>query len=70
MPIKESECPNDPEEVAERYCMNTLPPAERELFAEHVRHCQPCARILRDTTAYIEAMQAAAREFREREQSD
>jgi anti-sigma factor RsiW len=70
MPEKQSDCPNDPEDSAERYCMETLPPADREVFERHVQSCRACARILRDTKAYVEAMRAAAREIRARKGSN
>ena len=70
MPVNQSDCPNDPEDVAERYSMNTLPQADRDAFDRHVKLCHPCARLLRDTKAYVEAMREAAREIREREKSD
>jgi putative zinc finger protein len=70
MPVNQSDCPNDPEDVAERYCMDTLPQADREVFERHVQGCRPCASVLRDTQAYVEAMRDAAQEIRKREKSN
>ena len=62
-----SDCPGDPEDMAERYCMDTLLQSDREAFEHHVHQCDPCARILRDTKAYVDAMRTAAQEIRDRE---
>jgi anti-sigma-K factor RskA len=70
MPVNRPECPNDPDEVAERYCMNTLPAADREAFEQHLRHCSICARLVKNTAAYLEAMRSAAQDIRKREKSD
>ena len=65
--MSRTECPSDPEDVAEHFCMHTLPPADRDWFQQHVRDCQPCARVLKDTEIYVEAMRAAAREIRDKD---
>lgn len=70
MSVNRSDCPNDPEDAAEKYCMNTLQQVDREAFEQHVRHCQPCGRILKETEVYVQAMRAAAQEIREREKSN
>ena len=70
MPANRPECPNDPDDVAERYCMNTLPTADREVFEQHLRHCPTCARMVRNTAAYVDAMRSAAQEIRKREKPD
>ena len=67
MPVNRSDCPDDPEDAAEKYCMNTLQQVDREAFEHHVRQCQPCARVLKDTEVYIQSMRAAAKEVRDRE---
>jgi hypothetical protein len=69
MAVNRSDCPRDPEDAAERYCLNTLQQVDRLAFEQHVRHCQPCARVLRETEVYVKAMQAAAKEIRDREKS-
>jgi hypothetical protein len=68
--MNRSDCPNDPEDVAEKYCMNALQQTDREAFEQHVLDCQSCSGVLRDTKTYIDAMRSAAQKIREREKSD
>ena len=58
------QCPVDLEDTAERYCMDTLPALDRAAFERHIESCAACARALRTTKDYIDAMRAAARQIR------
>ena len=62
--MQTEDCPTNREEIAEGYVMGTLPGDERVAFEDHYLTCADCARVLQETAAYVEAMQAAARKLR------
>ena len=57
-------CPTDPEELAEAYVMNILPPDQSIAFEDHFVACDACATILQEAAGYMTGMEEAARELR------
>ena len=56
--------PKKVRQIAEAYCMGTLPPSEGTAFEDHYITCGRCAGILEDIELYVQAMRAAAWELR------
>jgi hypothetical protein len=52
-------CPLDPEDSAERYCLNRMPLDEATKFAEHFAACPRCAAILDREIAVMFLVRAA-----------
>jgi anti-sigma factor RsiW len=59
-----NQCPPDPEAIAEAYVMGTLTADEKTAFEDHYLCCEPCATLLQETAAYVDAMRAAAKGLR------
>jgi anti-sigma factor RsiW len=57
-------CPKDPAEVAEQYCMGTLPEEAARAFEEHYVACPRCAARVDDTQQFVDAMRNAAKRIR------
>jgi hypothetical protein len=64
MPLDPARCPADPEEVAEAYCMGTLPLADTAAFGQHYIACSRCAAVVEATDQYVRAMRTAATRLR------
>jgi hypothetical protein len=56
-------CPADPEEVAERYCLGSLPRVDAVAFEDHFLTCARCASIV-ETADQFRAMKVAAQRLR------
>jgi hypothetical protein len=52
------------EQVAEAYCMGTLPLPETTAFEDQYIACKRCATVVEDADSYVRAMQDAARKLR------
>ena len=52
-------CPTDPEETADALLVGDFTPAALS-FAEHIKACPACARVVCENTKFIEAIRAAA----------
>jgi len=52
-------CPDDPEDMAERYLLRSLPAGEAECFEEHYMVCESCAEVLSAAEDYISSMRIA-----------
>ncbi len=59
-----SHCPDSVEDLAEAYCMDSLPPGAARAFEEHCAVCPACATALGDADDFVRAMQEAARVLR------
>ncbi len=58
-------CPADIQQIAEAYCLGTLPPSEGAIFEDHYLTCARCSSVLEGVDQYVRAMQTGARELRE-----
>ena len=58
------QCPVEVEQVAESYCMGTLPTREATAFEDHYVTCNHCATVVKGTDSYIRAIRDAARNLR------
>jgi hypothetical protein len=56
-------CPPDPNEAAEAFVMNRMDPSEASVYQEHLAHCQSCAKVVKETRDYVQAIRSASREF-------
>jgi hypothetical protein len=58
------QCPAEVEQVAQAYCMGTLPLPVATAFEDHCIACERCAIVVEDADTYIGVMQDAARKLR------
>jgi anti-sigma factor RsiW len=58
-------CPDDPEETAEAYLLNSLPAEERARFEAHYLTCEKCADALTGAEDYVASIRAAAQRLRQ-----
>ena len=61
-----SECPANPEEIAEAYVMGTMTAEQATAFEDHYIGCDTCATVLYKTADFVDAMSAAANRVREK----
>jgi hypothetical protein len=64
VPLDADQCPADPEEIADRYCMGSLDRAQAVEFEDHYLTCTRCAAIVENTQHFVKAMKAAAERLR------
>jgi hypothetical protein len=57
-----NECPAEPEETGEEYCMGRLSPEDAQAFEDHCIACPQCARIAMETERFIRAMKGYVRQ--------
>jgi anti-sigma factor RsiW len=57
-------CPDDPDDVAEAYCMGALDPADAAAFEEHLLVCDECRATVDAVTEYVRAIRPAAERLR------
>jgi len=62
------QCPPDIGELAERYHLGHLSPAEAAALEEHCLACARCTAELERAGTFVDAMRAASRRLREKKQ--
>jgi len=48
-----SDCPSDPEEIAEQYVMGHLEATQRLAFTAHLLTCEACARLVEEADLFV-----------------
>jgi hypothetical protein len=58
--VRPSQCPKNPDDIAEALALGRLLEEHASVFREHVLTCSRCRETLQTTEEYVRAMKAAA----------
>ena len=59
-----SQCADDPNRIAEQFCLGKLSPDANEAFAVHIQGCESCLQVYQEWKDWIESARTAMKKTR------
>ena len=57
--VLNSQCPDDPDRIAEQFRLGKLSPDAKQAFAVHIQGCESCRQVYQESKDWVESVRAA-----------